>query len=572
MDINNLLKPEHKDAYLIYTRKSTDDTQNQKNSIDFQMGEAISFSRKNNLKIADITIPGFCEDGIIREKHSGYKQNGKFEISEGGQVSQQIERPKFLTLVRILNKHMVKGVICLCWDRISRNENDDVLVKKLIGSGIDLQFIQVSYDRTSSGALHMDIDGMFSRHYSRVISEKVTNATRKLRSQGRCTYRAPVGYLNNGSDNKPLDPETAPLVKKMFEMYAEGDMGIIPLMHWANEQGLTCQPRRRKRTKEEYQNEINLEDLPKVSRPLSKRGVEEILKNYFYIGKVKDRGNYIDGLHQPLIDTSLFFKVQAVMQTKTTIKHKPYMDFHTYRGLVRCGGCGRLYCPYEQKGINYLMLKCKPNCPNQIRNVSESVISDAIQKLIAKLSFTEDELRQLEAESHTQLNKITDRRNQELRDVYDKLNKVMKDYDYLCAEKLSFLRNQVMTVEEIKKEELRLHVEIEKCQQFIKTSAESSRSMLDYLITFSELIKGASAYFQFALDNEKREIANKIFSELYFLNGELKFKAKQGFNALFCRLDHSTDPIGAAPGNRTLIHCLEGSYSTTKLAPQVSLS
>jgi len=99
----------------------------------------------------------------------------------------------------------------------------------------------------------MDIDGMFAAHYSRVISEKVKNAQRKLRIEGRCLYFTPIGYLDKGSDNKPLDPERAPIVKRVFELYSTGDWSFAQLGKWAAKQGLTTKPVRRKRTKRRFQ-------------------------------------------------------------------------------------------------------------------------------------------------------------------------------------------------------------------------------------------------------------------------------------------------------------------------------
>ncbi len=66
----------------------------------------------------------------------------------------------------------------------------------------------------------MDIDGMFAEHHSRVTSEKVSLNIFNQREKGICTYKAPVGYLNIGRmDDKPIDTERAPLIKKFFELY-----------------------------------------------------------------------------------------------------------------------------------------------------------------------------------------------------------------------------------------------------------------------------------------------------------------------------------------------------------------
>lgn len=116
----------------------------------------------------------------------------------------------------------------------------------------------------------MDIDGMFAQHHSRVTSEKVTLATRHNREKGICTYRAPIGYLNEGRmDHKPFDPVRAPVIKRMFELYATGQWSLSDIARFANRQGFVTVPMRRQRTQEEMLDENHeLDDIPKVSRPV----------------------------------------------------------------------------------------------------------------------------------------------------------------------------------------------------------------------------------------------------------------------------------------------------------------
>ena len=546
------LNKKYSDCYVIYNRKSTDDSENQKNSIAYQIIENKKFSERENLKVASLAVDGFCNDGIIEEHHSGFKQDDSFEASENGVVTYKILRPKFLTLMNLLRAKEFKGVICLCWDRISRNEADDVLIKKLINQGIDIRFAQASYDDTSSGALHMDIDGMFSRHYSRVISEKVKTSSRKLRNEGKCIYISPIGYLDKGSDNKPFDPERAPMVKRIFELYATGEWSFNSLAKWANKQGLTTKPTRRKRTKEEKANGIGLDSITKMTRPATPKTIENILSNPFYIGKNVNDGQLIDSkAHQPLIDTGLFYKVQSILKSKTTSVHYPNSLFFTYRGLLKCDYCKRIYTPYAQKGIVYYRPKCKNGCLNNIKNINEKYITDKIQELLNKISFTDEEKSKIEVQANKELNKISDRRNKELQDVYRQLNKAMEDLDYLIKDKLNLLRNGVFTAEEVKNEETRLTLLVQDIQTRIKANSESTKAMLDYVITFSELVKNASLYFQYALDTEKRDLVIQVFSELSLSNGELKYVAKEGFNVLLKRLNASTSKLGSGGRDRT---------------------
>src|SRR3989344_3349806 len=209
----------YRNYYLVYNRKSTDEAENQKNSIKYQKESNLKYASapQNKLRIAPITIAGFCTNGVISERHSGFTEDDTLTFSKEGMVQYRVDRPKFLKLVQLLSRGLFKGIICLCWDRISRNKGDDTIVRKLMKNGVDIHFVYANYDKSSSGELHKDIDGMFAEHHSRVTSEKVTLATRTLRENGICTYKAPVGYLNEGNmEHKPHDPVRGPLILKAF--------------------------------------------------------------------------------------------------------------------------------------------------------------------------------------------------------------------------------------------------------------------------------------------------------------------------------------------------------------------
>ena len=553
---------DHPNSYLIYTRKSTDDTDNQKNSIDYQVQEGLKFALKENLIIAPITIESFCEKGIIKEHHSGFKQKEDFVILSDGSIKQKVERPKFLYLADILQQGKAKGVICLCWDRISRNEADDVIIKKLIKAGVDFRFVQANYENSSAGALHMDIDGMFSRHYSRVISEKVKNTAAKLRSEGRCIYISPIGYLDEGSNSKPFDGERAPIVKKIFELYGTGEWSYTTLAAWANQQGLTTKPVRRKRTRKEKLQGIPIESMPKLSRPVTAKTIENILNNPFYIGKNINEGKWIDSVaHQPLIDAGLFLKVRYMQSQRTTVVRYPHLEFATYRGLIKCKKCGRGFSPYVQRGVTYYRTKCKAGCTSTVRNVNEKRITDEIQKILLKISLSDEEIKYVSLHAEAELNKVTQRRNMEIEDLHVRLKKVMADLDYLLKERITLLRTGIMTVEILTSEEERIRLEIDEIQTKIQANSISSKAMLDYVISFSKLIENKGEYFQYAFDTEKRDLSIKAFTELYFMDGELEFTAKEGFEALFARY---YDPVWLSGSPDYLFSNIEAMYEKTK--------
>lgn len=529
----------YEDDYLIYTRKSTDDADNQKNSIDYQIGQCLKYARDQKLNIAELDQEGFCETGIIKEKHSAFKTSG-IEMKKDGTIEYKIERPKFQVMIQKLLSKQYKGIICLCWDRISRNEQDGFIIKDLKERGVDIRFVQAHYEKSSSGALHMDIDGMFSAHYSRVISEKVKAAAEKLRAEGKCIYMSPIGYLDEGSDNKPIDSERAPIVKRIFELYSTGEWSLFQLAKWANSQGLNTKPTRRDRTKEEMLAGIEMDSLSKISRPVNNKTIENILTNPFYIGKLKvDRksGQYIDGKHQPLIDISLFNKVQEVLKSKNVCIHYIDKDFFTYRGIIKCS-CGRSYSPYQKKRFNYYRSRCIDGCDNPEKNLNDEIIHEEVIKLLEKISFTDEEKKEIEEKAHLELDNIASKREKELDDLNNERKRIYADLNYLTKNKISLLRNGTMGIEEITNDEKKLNKELELIEERTGAYKEAASEMLKYVMTFSELIKMANIYYKHALDTEKREIATQVFTELIIVDRKLaNIKAKEGFKALFMRHD-----------------------------------
>jgi site-specific DNA recombinase len=539
--------------YLIYNRKSTDDADNQKNSLSYQLMRNIEFAKRNNLPIAEgLTVSGFCEAGIVNESHSGFKEDQDFVINKNGSVQYSILRPKFLRLVQMLKNEEIKGCIFLCWDRSSRNKQDDVILKKLISLGSDIRFSEATYDKTSSGELHMDIDGMFASHYSRVISEKMKNAQRKLRIEGRCLYFTPIGYLDKGSDNKPLDPERAPIVKRVFELYSTGDWSFAQLGKWAAKQGLTTKPVRRKRTKEEISNNVSPDKIPKSTRIVDRKVIEHILHNPFYVGKLKTEDGYMTSkVHQPLIDVALYNKVQNLLKERRVGVYYIDKPFYTYRKMIHCT-CGRGYCPYEQKGIIYYLTKCKPGCQNTNKNIRESDIDETVLDLFSKMYFTDEELKEIEIKTKTELGVIAVNRNKELDDLHVQQKKWLADMDYLTTNKLTLLRTNTMNVDDIRTEENRISSKLSEINVKIRAQAESAEAILDYVISFSELVKNAYLYYKHALDSEKQELASNVFSELVIYGRKLQsYKAKEGFEALLNRPNMLVGAAGGGGGTRT---------------------
>jgi site-specific DNA recombinase len=537
----------YKDAYLIYNRKSTDEPENQKNSIKYQKSENVRFAYKEHLQIAHITLPGLCADGIISERHSGFKEDTALVFGEEGTVQYRIDRPKFYRLVQFLNLGYFKGVVVLCWDRASRNRGDDTVIRKLMKQGVDFRFPLASYDKTSSGALHMDIDGMFAEHHSRVTSEKVSLNIKLKRDQGVCIHKAPVGYLNLGKmEDKPVDPERGPIIKKMFALYSTGEWSIADISRWATEQGFTMPPSRRRRTTEEMLQEE--EDDIKVERRAICRipcisSTFNILTNHFYTGEVlNSNGEYIPSIsHKALVSKEVFEKVQRLLNKKKVSIHYDKLIKYPFRGMVRCTQCRRVYTPYTRKGINYFGSRCDKKCANKKKNINLKYLVKAIDGKLKNLYFTEQELERFEATDGTDIALFEIKRHTQLEINAGKRKKIREDLSYLNSNRLPLLKSGAYTPESLVEEERNLNHQLEVLQEEERVSDVSMRETMKELIKLSELLKVVHLCYETANPSQKERIARKIFSELYLDENGLGYKVKKEFKPFETRFIHSSE-------------------------------
>jgi len=190
--------------FLIYTRRSTDDkADNQANTLEWQRQAGLEYAQRNGLPLLG-TLRGFCKDGVILESHSGHKKS-PLQYGKDGNITLAPLRPKFTKLVQMLASGELEGLIVKNWERLSRNDQDSMIIKDLIDRKLaTIHFIEAHYDHErSSGKMHRNIDSSFSEYYSQQLSERITSAVNNLHSEGKFPHVAPIGYLDEAVAEKP---------------------------------------------------------------------------------------------------------------------------------------------------------------------------------------------------------------------------------------------------------------------------------------------------------------------------------------------------------------------------------
>ena len=138
---------------------------------------------------------------------------------------------------------------------------------------------------------------LMAKNYIDNLSEEVRKGMREKAEQGHWPTVAHVGYRNNSETHRiEVDPVRGPLVTKLFEWYARGDVSLKEVTRPAKEHSLTH---------------------PRAHRPLAKSEIHRILRNPIYAGDFVWNGRRYQGNHEPLISRVLFETVQEVFGPRT---------------------------------------------------------------------------------------------------------------------------------------------------------------------------------------------------------------------------------------------------------------
>ncbi len=268
-----------------------------------------------------------------------------YEIEESSTTG---DRERFQEVVEVIkdSKEPIALVVDTV-DRLQRSFKESVLLDELRKVGkLEIHFYRenlvLGQNSNSSELLRWDMAVMFARSYVLQLSDNVKRKFEQKRRNGEWTGKAPMGYQNIALDaEKRLrkdiipDPNTAHLIRKMFELYATGNHSGKTVRIAIAKDGLKS----------------------KTGKPLAFSMVNFILSNPFYYGIMRCKGKLYPHKYQPLITKELFDRCQEIRKGWGKKPFQYAAKPHIFRGLLRCGKCGCAMSPETAKG-KYIYYSC----------------------------------------------------------------------------------------------------------------------------------------------------------------------------------------------------------------------
>lgn len=320
----------------IYTRKSTEERLDLEfNSLDAQRDAAESF--------------------IASQKSEGWVCLPK-RYDDGGFSGGNLDRPAYNELMKDIEAGEVDCVIVYKVDRLSRSLFDFAQTMKAFdASGVSFVSVTQQFNTTNSmGRLTLNILLSFAQFEREIISERISDKIAAQRQKGLwCGGQQVLGYDVDRSSTSPklvVNAQEAEMVREIFESYLSLH-SLLPVVQkldqlgWTNKTWLTRKGR--------Y----------KGGRPFDKCSLHALLTNVLYAGKIRHKDQIYDGQHEPIIDRSVFDRVQTQLKEHGRGNGNRLVNRHNalLKGLLHCPACGyaMVHCPTKKKSKVYRYYVCQ---------------------------------------------------------------------------------------------------------------------------------------------------------------------------------------------------------------------
>ena len=330
---------------VLYARVSSKDQEREGYSIPAQLKLLREYAQKN----------GFT---IVRE----------FVDVETAKVT---GRKQFGEMIRFLEQTpSCRSVIVEKTDRLYRNFRDCVTLEDLeVEIHLPKEGQIISKDAKSQAKLIHGIQVVIARNYIENLREEVKKGMREKAEQGIYPSRPPLGYLNNKLEHTiEVDPQKAPIAKRMFELYASGQHSLLHV---------------RRVIRDEF------------GQVLAQGYLARLLKNPFYKGQFIWEDKLYSGTQTPLISADLFEQVQAVFRGHNKSNKSRKHEF-AFSGLLHCAydNCA---VTAERKKNRYTYYRCtgyRGKC--ELPYFREEELGDRLAVTLRDIHIPDDVLSQLE--------------------------------------------------------------------------------------------------------------------------------------------------------------------------------
>lgn len=436
-----------------------------------------------------------------------------FSVSES--ASEKSGRQVFHAMLEYLAQSGIKVIVVEKIDRLVRTTKDAVLVNEWIygDSERKIHFIKESFVLDQSAKSHQmfmwNIKVSVSQFYIDNLSEEVKKGQLAKLQEGWLPTRPPVGYKTVGDHGHKIhviDDQTAPLVKKMFELYATGNFSILSLTEEVAKLGLHGS----------------------TGKPIVKSRIHRLLQEKFYIGVNTWKDIEYPGKQETFIDKELFDRVQALLKGGKNRPPSKSRHNHLFKGLLKCGECDGVITWEIHKGMPYGHCHHYHNCTTRKWAREDNVkkeLKKSLKALVVKspsiLSWLRKELSQ---HSHQQ----TETHLATLEQFQKQLVEAEKAREKLYDDHLYSKISEERYTTKDKEFEEKVNTITDQIAKLSKYSADVRRVGL----SIYDLAQGGDIIFEKVLTDKRQLLMRLVYGKLKLTETQFEFEYREEMEIL----------------------------------------
>ena len=274
--------------------------------------------------------------------------------AESGRIA---DRPEFRKMIDEASRPTAPFQEILVWkfSRFTRKREHAVAFKSMLRrKGVRVVSITEHADDTPTGKLMEAIIESLDEFYSENLAQEVVRGMREAASRGFWVgSRVPYGYrklmVQDGAKKRPTlepDPDTSPVVKRIFEM-AEAGRGMMDITRILNYEGIASP----------------------AGKLWGKTSVHALLGNEAYTGALvwgtnaKDKSEpvRVEKAFPAIISKTRFCRVNKLMRSRAPQRSHPRRVGSSYllSGLVKCHRCHRALSGQDSKSGKFSYYVCQ---------------------------------------------------------------------------------------------------------------------------------------------------------------------------------------------------------------------
>ena len=308
-----------------------------------------------------------------------YKEYEVYKVyCDAGISAKDMEhRPKFQEMLQDMRDGKINYIVAYKLDRVTRSVRDlEELITQLEKNNTylvcDRDDVNTS---TANGRFFVRMLTVLSQLEIEIVSKRTKFGMVGAIKSGHIQGIKPLGYKNDNTRKTIIDPATAPIIKRVFDLYLQGKT-YLQIAKIFNEEKVLNKKWRDTYIEKIINNKIYMGDWEQYKAIGKKEGLEPII----YMNVV-----------EPIVPRYIWEECQAqkIINQRTYTRTRVYTFFQK----IKCPHCGKI-------------MKCKGaggkkkryiyyNCENCHENFRESYIEEEFERIVGQLLRFDNEYNEL---------------------------------------------------------------------------------------------------------------------------------------------------------------------------------